>query len=439
MTWFVRNIAIVLVLFFGYAKAQVATRMDQYFLDPSIINSAAVNSQNNTHLGLFYNKLFSGVEGSPRNILLNVSSHKASKRYGFGGLLGMETIGFVNNYNGYISYAYTLPVSKNARLTLSPQIGFMAQRLNTQEIEVIDATDPYYQALINGQRDTKFDVRLSGLYQFKGLKLGISSGRITNPSFEYKGLNQSELALYPQQNLSNIYSSVRLLVRSDLEVEPVFSSTFFDFKEPFFQYGVNFKLKNRMWAGVHYSGNKNLAINLGGIIDKSISIGYSYSLPMANNSRLLGSGHELGVLYTFKNKNVDRKMMEDKFVLYKIEEHVAETALNETEEIEVSSLSEVKSSLAGNTRLKPMALLKVSPSAGYYLCTSFATSEDEIDEKLREYWEKGIAAYKFYHKETKLYYSYVDRFKTLQEAEQAKWNGKYGADHIWTKYIKGEN
>ncbi len=79
----VKNILVLIGLGFTTLQAQIATRMDQYYLDPSIINSAAINAQDYTHVGMFFNKLYAGVDGSPSNFFINVASHTLGKNYGF--------------------------------------------------------------------------------------------------------------------------------------------------------------------------------------------------------------------------------------------------------------------------------------------------------------------------------------------------------------------
>ncbi len=295
--------------------SQIATRIDQYYIQPSIINTAAINSINGTSIDMFINKLFWGVNGSPENMLINISHHNFGKSAGFGGLFGMEKIGFVNHINGNLSYAYTLPSKSMHKFTFSPSVGFISEKLNASNINVIDVTDPVYQAFINDPKQTKFDLRLSGLYQFKGLMLGLSSSRLTSKNYGYED-NNGNNTLVPIKNLSNAFISTKLQMSKNLILQPVLSSTITDFKEAITQYGLNTIIANKLWAGLHNAGNKNIALNVGAIFKDALKLGYSYSMPYSNTSKTLGSGHEIVASYLFGNKvkPIDNY---DKFVLNK--------------------------------------------------------------------------------------------------------------------------
>ena len=486
----VKNILVLIGLGFTTLQAQIATRMDQYYLDPSIINSAAINAQDYTHVGMFFNKLYAGVDGSPSNFFINVASHTLGKNYGFGGNFAVESVGFINNYNGYLSYAYTIPLRGQHKFTLSPQLGFLAQRLNASEINVVDLDDPQYQALITGKKDTRLDIKLSALYQFKGLMLGFSSGRITSPTFEYQ--NNSDIANYAQKSLSNAFASMKLQLNPKFSLQPVLSATMFDFKEPLMQYGLNATIQDKMWAGVHYAGNKNLAINVGAIAKESLKLGYSFSLPVSSESRLLGTGHEIYVSYIFGGKSYNPIDLNDKFVFNKpIDEDidtytdpeiavidkpvrdkpirdnpiVDEVKINKSSsdtfiavvpkpkdiinvdppkvvlklgEVLVSDFNSANEEVAMGTaiaKIRPATLPQVMPKEAYYLCVAFAKTEEQVNAKLADYWSRGIKAYKIYYPKNKYYYVYVDKFKDNYTAEKAKWSGNYNVSNIWSKYI----
>lgn len=463
-------------------KAQIATRMDQYYLDPSIINAAAINAQNGTSTGLFFNRLFTGVDGSPSNFLINVASHKQGNNFGFGGNFAIESVGFINNYNGYASYAYSMPMRGHHKFTIAPTFGFMAQRLNTNAINVVNTNDPQYIALINGENDTRFDMKLSGLYQYKGLMIGLSSGRITKPNFQYE--DGSQVANFATRNLSNLFVSAKMQVASKVMLQPVLSSTMFDFKELLLQYGMNVFLAEKMWAGLHYAGNRNVSLNIGGMYNDVMRVGYSYSLPVSSSSRLLGAGHEVYVNYIFGVKLQEPINLSDRFVFINPNDSLSDTdfaiddenSINETPknsadldsnesvlrppknqvsvinksvlkvkqpvlkpgQILVNSLDEVIAAIDGNMaeKMVPANLALTYPSKGYYLCVSFADTETDANVKLTNYWENGVKAFKVYYPKNKYYYIYLDRFDDNGAAERAKWSGKYKVPNVWTKFIE---
>ena len=69
----------------GTSEAQMGARIDQYYMDPSVIIPAAITNSENGFVSLYYNKLFTSVPGSPQHTLFNVGIPIPKKKIGFVG------------------------------------------------------------------------------------------------------------------------------------------------------------------------------------------------------------------------------------------------------------------------------------------------------------------------------------------------------------------
>jgi len=455
-------LSLILGIAFLNLDAQIATRVDQYYQDFSIVNPAAINAANNSSLNVFYNRLFTGVKGSPTNILLSAIFPNPEKHVGFGVNFAQEKIGFSTLYNAYVSYVYSLKLGKKSKLHTAASFGLLSQRFNPNAIDVINQDDPYYLSLQQGKPDNKFDLKASVCYQTAGFLLGFSSGRLTNPRFGYDYYNYN--AIYGLSSISNAFMSARLKISKELILQPVISLNIFNFRSTLLNYGLNFYAKDAFWMGIHSAGNKNMSFQLGASINKSIKIGYSYSMPYSSTSKLLGAGHEFFTSINLgKTSELVKDLDYDAITVNKIDSDSSNTSKNgsvlpEKKEITVGSSGNVISvetiKLQHDTivigSFEDMKLLKLGydtgkiflkdlrqepPSNGYFVTIGTFRLESNANKYIKIMYAKGYSAYKFFYPESKYYYVYILQAETNEEAEQIKWQEQLEFPDIWVKRV----
>lgn len=456
----------IAAIFFWHStvQAQLATRVDQIYQDWSLINPAAINATNKSQVSLFYNRLFTGINGSPTNILASATFPNPDKRVGVGFNLSQEKIGFSTLFNGYVSYAYTLPLTKKSRFHTAASIGLLSQKFNPNAIDVINQDDPYYLSLQQGKAANKFDFRLSATYQYSGFLAGVSSGRLSKPRFDYDYYNFT--AQYSLANVTNMFTSAKVQLNKDITLQPIVSVNMFDFKKALLQYGSNVIVRNTMWVGIHSAGNKNIALHLGGNFKNTIKIGYSYSMPYAAGSKLLGSGHEF---YTsillgktsdlvsdidyetltingfeldttansgdFTHNREPKKENNRNAVSTNVISVESIKLRNDT--IVISSFDEMKFLKSGYDTSKIMlkSLERDFPKNGYYVTVGVFKNETNANRQIKNMYVKGITSYKFFMPENQYYYVYIFRSDTPEEADNIKWQEQPEIPDIWTRRV----
>jgi len=443
------------------AEAQISTRIDQYMHDPAIINPAAINSYSRARANIFYNRLYSGVNGSPQNMLLSLSVPVSNRRVGVGGYFGQETIGFTTLNNVYGTYAYTIPLGPIQRISVAASLGLLNQKFNGGAIDIVDQNDPVYQNYLRGQSSSRLDVKFSALYQVPGLMLGVSSGRLTNPRFGFE--NGNSTTFYTLKNVSSLFGSARIQVSDGFMLQPAASATFTDYKKDIIQYGMNFWFANTVWTGVHHAGNKNLALQIGTEIKNTLMAGYSYSMPMTSQARQLGAGHEIFLSFRFgqvhdDNHDMERLVMgggEPSSGFTRNEREKPDRDDTETENrpakpnaknertrvntpVTVSSLTAMKA-LHNNQDTSTLSLgelPKEKPESGFYVVAGMNKSEAQVDNLIKGYYMIGIRSFKFFNPKNGYYYVYLTRRSSKAEADQIKFEGVQGIDNIWTTEIQ---
>lgn len=454
--------------------AQIATRIDQYYQDFSLVNPAAINANNNSQINLFYNKLFTGVKGSPTNLLASAIFPNPEKRVGFGINLAQEKVGFSTLNNAYVTYAYTFPVSKKSKLHLGASLGFLSQRFNPNAIDVVNEDDPYYLSLQEGKSANRLDIKASAAFQTSGLLFGISSGRVTKPRFDYDYYNFN--AQYSLQNLTTAFVSSKLKTSEDISLQPVASLTLFDFDRMLLQFGMNMYVRDKVWAGLHSAGNKNVSLQVGGIIGTMIKVGYSYSMPYSAESKLLGSGHEfytsiiLGKTETLvtdvgadelafeteeeekdngkrgkkRSKKAEEVTVEEEVEIAKTEKVVVspnvisvETIKMKSDTLMIKGFDDIKFLKSGydTAKLVFADLKKEYPANGYYVTVGVFKNEANANRHIKTMYMKGLTSYKFFMPDNQHYYVYIFRGDTSEEADAVKWQEQLEIPDIWTKKV----
>jgi type IX secretion system PorP/SprF family membrane protein len=443
------------------AEAQISTRIDQYMHDPAIINPAAMNSYSRARANIFYNRLYSGVNGSPQNMLLSLSVPVNNRRVGVGGYFGQETIGFTTVNNVYGTYAYTIPLGPVQRISVAASLGLLNQKFNGGAIDIVDQNDPVYQNYLRGQSASRLDVKFSALYQVPGLMLGFSSGRLTNPRFGFE--NGNSTTFYTLKNISSLFGSARIQVSDGFMLQPAASATFTDYKKDIIQYGLNFWFANTVWTGVHHAGNKNLALQIGTEMKNTFMAGYSFSMPMTAQARQLGAGHEVFLSFRFgqvHDANVDMERLvlggneaNSGYVRNERDRPEREDRENTGNSskpsgknertrvntpVSVASLTAMKA-LHNNQDTSTLTLSELSrenPESGFYVVAGMNKSEAQVDNIIKGFYMNGIRSYKFFNPKNGYYYVYLTRRSSKAEADQIKFEGVQGIDNIWTTEIQ---
>lgn len=449
----------------GLVNAQLATRIDQYYQDWSLINPAAINSMRNASFSTFYNRLYTGVTGSPENLFASLVIPNSEKRLGFAANFGQEKIGFSATYNGSMSYAYSLPFRKNGRSILhtAVTVGLLSQRFNPNAIDVVSPDDPQYLSLQQGRTVSRFDLKASMAYQNGGLLMGLSIGRLTRPSFAFDYYTYQYD--YAMRSITAGFISMRMKVNKDIMLQPVAVTHLYDFSRAMLQWGMNMELKNRIWCGLHSTGFKNVSLQVGARFQQAIRVGYSYSMPFSANSRLLGSGHEVYLSVAFSSPKGNRPADFDMFVLRKVqsdstelpdntdivkdEPNKPETVESNSPVVKVESIKIKNDTIVINS-FDEMKFLKTGydtakivfkpvsrefPANGYYVTVGVFKSEANANRWIKTMYKRGITAYKFFLPDNNSFYVYIFRGDRPEEADEVKWQEQLEIPDIWTKWI----
>lgn len=435
-----KNIILAAVLSInGYLTAQMSSRIDQFYLDPSILNPAAMNTFKTARASLFFNRVYSAVKGAPENVLFNAVM-PLDERTSFGVYYLREKAGFGMLQNMYASYAYGIPFNETTKLSFGLSLGFMNQSFDASKAIYIQDNDPVIQSLMVSPAATRVDLRTSVLLQAGGFTGGISFNRFVRPRFDYTYYNYA--AKYELQNLANILLGYKAPLSEKVSLTPFVSIMTWDFKFARLQGNVTLDYDDKFWAG--FSGNDagQLGFNAGAHLGGNMRFGYSFTFPTSAASKsVIGNGHEmflsigLGALKGSK-KTESEDSDADSDTPAEAQEKPSQ---RKRVDFNVSGITDIKNAGFGldTAGMNVIALDKTQTTQpGFYLVAGVFTSEANADKMIKNLYMQNKAAYKFHDPKNGSFYVYIKQFKSRTEADKFLMGNDVGLAQAWIREVK---
>ena len=292
-------LAIVFTGTCGVAAAQQVATYAQYMFNGLAINPAYAGSHDvlsATALVRFQNV---GLDGAPKTQTFSLHSPLLNKRVGLGMLAIRDEIGVITQTGLNFSYAYRIPVSQKATLSMGIQGGFGIYDADYTELEVPPTNDPAFQTNVHEIRPNIG----AGLYLYsRNYYIGLSAPHLVNNAFDrgedFETVYQNKPILL---TAGYVFPLTRLL-----KLKPSFLLKVVDDRPVEFDLNANLLFDEVLWAGISYKSTKTVSLILQAQVTDQLQFGYSYQVT-AGPIRVVELGsHEIMVNYRFKynKKNV---------------------------------------------------------------------------------------------------------------------------------------
>jgi type IX secretion system PorP/SprF family membrane protein len=414
----------------GKSGAQMSSRIDQFFLDPSVINPAAMSAQKSATASLFFNRIYSAVQGTPQNMLANIVLPLPNERTTFGVFYLNENAGFSKLQNAYVSYAYKIPFSEESNLSLGVSLGFMNQSFDPSKAVYIHANDPVITSLIFSPAVTRADLRASAYYTNKGFMMGVSTSRLPKPRFDYSYFNYK--AEYNLQNVSNILMGYSFAVSEKMKIQPMANVTLWDFKNYRGQVNINAKYDEKFWIGVSGNDASQFGANVGADLGGGTRFGYAFMYPTGKSREVLGNGHEF-----FFTIGLGRGAAAPAEETGK----PAEANPNERRKVQITVTDLpgfIEAGLGIDTSGITIAKLDSNAKAtpGFYIVTGVSSDEGKANKMIKNLYMNDQFSFKYFDRKNNSYYVFVKYFKTRNEADRFLLSSEVGLSQAWVREVK---
>ncbi|MFT5750380.1 MAG: type IX secretion system PorP/SprF family membrane protein [Ancylomarina sp.] len=299
---------VMLSCFIFKAQAQQVSLTDQYYINPSLHNPAAVGYNNLLEAYLIRNEKFRDFDGGNIFHAFTLGAGLKDGKYGIGINLTNNNIDIFNRTEADFAYSYRIKINDQQLLRLGLSAGISDFRLNLNKTNA-DMNDELLQA--SHYNNTEFSASIGAFYTNKKLTLGFAIPQIISRSklTKYDGDD-----LYRQSRhflLSGSYE-IPILSIKDLSFVPNFMMRYV--KNTPLQYDVNalLKLKNKGWFSVNYKNKYAIGLNIGVHALKNFKVGYSYNVNTQNTAHISSNNQEFLIGYSFRKKtNRDKNVQSD--------------------------------------------------------------------------------------------------------------------------------
>jgi len=431
----------------GEIQAQSTFRYDQYFSDPSIVNLAAINTQQRSSLSLFYNRMYAAVPGSPENLAINLALPVADKNIGFAIQFSQEKVGFSQLQTWNVGYAYTARLTDKARLHLAAGLGLLNQRFDLLNAIYTDPDDPLIDALQLGTRSNRIDLRGALLYQRGAFMAGLAGSRLVKPRFDYNYFRYR--ADYNLQTVTNFMArhSIPLSGNGRIVLMPSMVASLYDLDHLRLQANASIVVDESVWAGITYTDNRLGGFNLGVNLHNAVRLGYAFATPLARMNTQLGASHEVFTSFSFGGQAPVQKPEVAKVdpvpVTPESDPVKPETLSSPVKPAPVPQRSRDTTRIAPTPvpppappATKPGTVPEGWPKPGYYVVVGTFSTPENAERRIRELAANGIASKRMYYPPNKYYYVYIRYTLNQEEAYRIKLEGVPGIDDIWVRAVE---
>jgi len=286
----------------GASVAQQHPIFTQYMFNGLVINPAYAGTHESTTLTASFRNQWTGIANAPQTQVLSVHSPVKFSRSAVGGLAVHDQVGVTNNYMMYGVYAYHIPVSEKAQISVGGQAGFTYYKSNYTDLDIITNTgtndDPTFAS-----NESRFmpNLGIGAFYYSAKAYVGLSIPEIVNNPW-----SRIDPSLKSRQERHYFLSAGYVFDLSpDLKLKPNILLRWMQTGPFQFDINANLFIKDMVSIGVSYRMQDSVDGMLQYRVNDQFSIGYSYGYPMSSLASLQSGTHEIVVNYRLKkSKNI---------------------------------------------------------------------------------------------------------------------------------------
>jgi type IX secretion system PorP/SprF family membrane protein len=240
---------------------------------------------------------WSSIQGSPKTGLLWSDYRFKSNKMAVG--LNVST----TSYSGYkntdvnMNYAYYLQLNKKLKLSMGLRAGFTSVSFSTNNFQIWDDGD---QVIANsGYNKVIPKVGLGFQLNGRNAYIGIASSDLVSAN-RVDVTGDTAKSFFKQKRNINMMAGAKLRLGDLYNLRPNIAVFYYPDSKLLTKINATFEIKDYFWAGLTYSTNNFVAINLGTNISSRIRFGYAFETYVGSTGVGLYT-HELNLMVKLDN------------------------------------------------------------------------------------------------------------------------------------------
>lgn len=281
-----------------------------------VYNPAFTGTSDAPNLMLINHTQWTGFKGGPQYNLLTFDGNVINKNTGLGITIVSDRKGVNSRIGGNISYSYKLRFKNKMHLLLGISAGAINQSINYSNAVIENPNDP--SLFTNAQNKTTFDANAGLAFVYKGLEFGFAIPQIANNKINY--VSNSDVRIFYSQSrhyMSSLKYKFLVSKEKEISITPLALIRYVPNTPMQYDANINLDWQNKFWIGATYKSHYAIGINLGVVLFKRFSIGYSYDYITGSINKYAGLSHEIMLNFKFiktKKNNVFTEQEEDELL-----------------------------------------------------------------------------------------------------------------------------
>lgn len=299
------NITALLIVLIGMLSLSMTAQQDpqftQYMYNQSIFNPAyATANKSELNVGALYRTQWVGLEGAPKTASLFVH-YPVSDRVEVGISFTNDDIGnVVTENNIYADFAYVLPVSETAKLSLGIKAGITLFDANFNGFNLQSGGVDTDIAFNENVTQSFPNVGLGGFYFTDKFYVGLSAPNLlTTTHLE----NENGIQSTGVQDIHFFLNSGYVFdINPDLKFKPSFLLRGVKGAPLSADLNANFLFNETLEAGIGYRLDDSVSALVNFKVSPELRLGYAYDYTTNNLGNFNSGSHEIILLYNVKTK-----------------------------------------------------------------------------------------------------------------------------------------
>lgn len=479
----------VLALLFGatLTQAQQLPLYANYFFAPQMTNPALSGAEGFSELTTMHRQQWQGMEGAPETSALVFNGALNKERVGYSVYAFTDKTDIVSRSGIYGNYAYHAQLSESSVLSFGVGAGYVNNAFDMASVRVKNEGDPF---LVPANQNGTLDMTLGINLRVADFNLGFSVPQLLNPTITYSNNFDGPVAYHLIRHYV-ARTQYDIQVQKDrMVLSPMVTVRAAAFVKPQVDAGLMFDMKEYGYVGAMYRSNYAATMNVGVHLTPVLSLGYAHEFSTNTYASYLGMSNEFILSYKFgDNKRNERleaeikrlkdkqrssaqeteKLLNERFEEFKEEIGAAQAAeLEKQKEALVQEGMQLQGAGAQNGGLRGNynganqggngmganettsngALSgyhneeyanNVTPgSPGYYITAGVYGESGNANRMVGSLSSRGINAQVFRDSRNNMYYVYLLKFRTYEDADNARASGLNGqySGKLWIKVVE---
>ncbi|QJP35259.1 type IX secretion system membrane protein PorP/SprF [Nonlabens sp. Ci31] len=299
------NITPLLIVLIGMLSLSTVAQQDpqftQYMYNQSILNPAyATANKSEINVGALYRSQWVGLEGAPKTASLFVH-YPVSDRVEVGISFTNDDIGnVVTENNIYADFAYVLPVSETAKLSLGIKAGLTLFDANFNGFNLQSGGVDTDVAFNENVTQSFPNVGLGGFYFTDKFYVGLSAPNLLAATHLE---NENGIQSTGVQDIHFFLNSGYVFdINPDLKFKPSFLLKGVKGAPLSADLNANFLFNDTLEAGIGYRLDDSVSALVNFKVSPELRLGYAYDYTTSNLGNFNSGSHEIILLYNVKTK-----------------------------------------------------------------------------------------------------------------------------------------